>query len=130
MSNANWWANKLGQQPGQQPGQQQRPTNMPMPPSQQPMTPYAPPQQQMNPVLSKAQSANQTQLCPTCSSSNYMSVAGAKIRCYDCGYPLEQSGSKYGSLTGAKVEGSAKSAKGNDVVNNFNPQQIIGRIDG
>lgn len=124
MSNANWWANKLGQQPAQQP----RPTNIPMPPSQQPMTPYTPPI--ANPNVSKAQSALQNQSCPNCNSSNYMSVAGAKLRCYDCGYPLEQSGSRYGSLTGAKVEGSTKAARGNDSTNNFNPQQIVGRIDG
>ena len=51
MSNANWWANKLGQQATPQP----RPVDLPMPPSQQPMTQYVPPQS--NPVLSKAQSA-------------------------------------------------------------------------
>ncbi len=126
MSNANWWANKLGQQPAQQ----SRPADIPMPPSQQPMTPYVAPQPMVNQNVSKAQSASQTQSCPNCSSSNYMSVGGAKLRCYDCGYPLEQSGSRYGSLTTAKVEGSTKSARGNDVTNNFNPQQIIGRIDG
>ena len=127
MSNANWWANKLGQQTPA-PAQQPRPVNMPMPPSQQPMTQYVPPQPSA--PLSKAQSAAQTQSCPNCSSNNYMSVAGAKLRCYDCGYPLEQSGSRYGSLTGAKVEGATKSARGNDATNNFNPQQIVGRIDG
>ena len=126
MSNANCLANKLGQQPAQQ----QRPTNMPTPPSQQPMTPYVPPQPQSHTAVSKAQSANQTQLCPDCGSNNYMSVANAAPRCYDCGYPLQQAGSKYGALTGAKVEGSAKNARGNDTANNFNPQQIIGRIDG
>lgn len=126
MSNSNWWANKLGQQPAQQP----RPVDIPMPPSQQPMTQYVAPQPQANPVISKAQSAAQNQSCPNCSSANYMSVSGAKLRCYDCGYPLEQSGSRYGSLTGAKVEGSTKTARGNDSTNNFNPQQIIGRIDG
>lgn len=125
MSNANWWASKLGQQA---PAQQPRPANIPMPPSQQPMTTYVPPQPST--PLSKAQSASQTQSCPNCSSNNYMSVAGAKLRCYDCGYPLEQSGSRYGSLTGAKVEGATKSARGNDATNNFNPQQIVGRIDG
>ena len=126
MSNANWWANKLGQVPAQQP----RPANMPLPPSQQPMTPYVAPQPQVNPNVSKAQSARQNQHCPDCGSNNYMSVANAAPRCYDCGYPLQQSGSKYGSLTGAKVEGSTKSARGNDATNNFNPTQIVGRIDG
>lgn len=126
MSNANWWANKLGQQPAQQP----RPADMPMPPSQQPMTPYVPPAPQAHSAVSKAQSANQTQSCPDCGSGNYFSVNNATTRCYDCGYPLQQSGSKYGSLTGAKVEGPVKSSRGNDATNNFNPQQIVGRIDG
>ena len=123
---ADWWAKKLqGQVP--QPRQDSSP---PMPPSQQPMTPYVAQQPMSNPNVSKAQSASQTQVCPNCSSRNYMSVGGAKLRCYDCGYPIEQSGSRHGSLTGATVEGNVKSARGNDVTNNFNPQQIIGRIDG
>jgi hypothetical protein len=52
------------------------------------------------------------------------------LRCYDCGYPVQQSGSRYGSLTGAHVEGNAKAAAGNDATNNWNPQGIVGRIDG
>ena len=115
---------------GAQPAQQPRPANNPMPPSQQPMTPYIPPQPQVQQPQTKAMSAQQNQMCPNCSSANYMSVGGAKLRCYDCGYPLEQSGSKYGSLTGAKVEGNTKSARGNDTANNWNPQGIVGRIDG
>ena len=126
MSNADWWAKQMGAQPAQQP----RPANNPMPPSQQPMTPYIPPQPQVQQPQTKAMSAQQNQMCPNCSSANYMSVGGAKLRCYDCGYPLEQSGSKYGSLTGAKVEGNTKSARGNDTANNWNPQGIVGRIDG
>lgn len=124
MTNADWWAKKLGTQP--QP--QSRPADNPMPPSQQPMTPYVPPQPQQ--PATKAMSANQTALCPNCSSTNYMSINNAAPRCYDCGYPLEQSGSKYGSLAGAKVEGSTKAATGNDSTSNWNPQGIIGRIDG
>jgi hypothetical protein len=123
MTNADWWAKQLGTQPAQA----ARPADMPMPPSQQPMTTYTPPQPQA--PQTKAQSANQTQMCPNCSGSNYMSVANAAPRCYDCGYPLEQSGSRYGSLTGAKVEGSVKGAIGNDTASNWNPQGIIGRIN-
>jgi hypothetical protein len=59
-----------------------------------------------------------------------MSIQNATARCFDCGYPLEQSGSKYGQLAGAKVEGNAGQARGNDATNNWNPQGIIGRIDG
>jgi hypothetical protein len=58
-----------------------------------------------------------------------MAVSGAAPRCYDCGYPIQQSGSKYGALTGAHVEGSTKGARGNDATNNYNPQNIIGRIE-
>lgn len=125
MSNADWWAKQLGTQP--QVPQQPRPANNPLPPSQQPMARM--PQTVSAPPTAKAQSANQTQPCPECGGNNYMSVQNAAPRCYDCGYPLTQAGSRYGSLTGAKVEGSAKGALGNDTASNWNPQGIIGRIN-
>lgn len=124
MSNADWWAKQLGTQPAQP---QVRPADVPMPPSQQPMTPYQAPQPQV-PSL-RIGSASQTQSCPECGGSNYMAVQNAAPRCYDCGYPINQSGSRYGALTGAKVEGSARDARGNDVASNWNPQGIIGRIN-
>lgn len=122
MTNSDWWARKLSQ-----PTQPRRDVSPPMPPSQQPMTQYTPPQPQQ--PQSRAQSASQTQSCPDCSSSNYMSVANTAPRCYDCGYPISQAGSKYGALQGAKVESGAKPALGNNSANNFNPQGIIGRVD-
>lgn len=124
MSNADWWAKQLGAQP-QAPAA--RPANTPMPPSQQPMTPYTPPQPQA--PASRAQSAAQTQSCPDCGGNNYMAVQNAAPRCYDCGYPIQQSGSRYGALTGANVEGAAKQSLGNDSASNWNPQGIIGRIN-
>lgn len=125
-SSADWWAKKLQeQQPTPPPARRQ---DIPMPPSQTPMTQFSYPTTP-NPA-ERAQSARQTQSCPECYSNNYMAVSGAAPRCYDCGYPIQQSGSKYGMLQGAHVEGSAKQARGNDMVNNYNPQQIIGRIDG
>lgn len=123
MTNADWWAKKL-QNNAPQP---RRDVSPPMPPSQQPMTRYTPPQPQ---PTTKAQSANQTQSCPECYGNNYMAVQNAAPRCYDCGYPLSQSGSRYGSLAGAQVEGSAKSSLGNNTQSNWNPQNIIGRVDG
>lgn len=125
MNNADWWAKKLG---NPQPIQQGRPENtVPMPPSQQPMQPMP---QFQQPQTTRAQSASQTATCPDCGSANYMSVQNAAPRCYDCGYPIQQSGSRFGNLTGAHVEGAAKQAAGNDTQNNWNPQGIIGRIDG
>jgi ribosomal protein S27AE len=126
MSSADWWAAKLGNAPAVP---QSRPMDMPpMPPSQQPMAAMPAFNQQPGPAQ-RAQSANQTQTCPECGSANYMAVANAGARCYDCGYPIQQSGSRYGSLTGAHVEGSAKPSIGNDGTSNWNPQGIIGRID-
>ena len=125
MSTADWWSKQLG---GQSQPSQSRPTDTPLPQSQQPMTRFEPPTPQQ--PVTKAQSAKQNQTCPDCGSSNYMSPAqNVGLRCYDCGYPIQQSGSKYGSLTGAKVEGPIKSSIGNDSQSNWNPQGIIGRID-
>ena len=124
MSNSDWWAKQLGTQPQVV---QPRTENVPMPPSQQPMTSYVPPQPQQPSI--RIGSTGQTQSCPDCNSNNYMAVQNAAPRCYDCGYPLQQSGSKFGSLTGAKIEGNIKTSLGNDTQNNYNPQQIIGRID-
>lgn len=132
MSTADWYAQRLGQARPAQPVVQQPvyPQMAPpplVPPSQQPMQQF--PQFQPTPQ-SKAQSASQTELCPSCGGENYLKVAAnIATRCYDCGYPIEQSGSRYGSLTGARVEGPVRGATGNDTTNNYNPANIIGRIE-
>ena len=124
MNNADWWAKKLGTPPVSQ--QQTRSVNIPpMPPSQQPLAPMPSFQQAPQP---RAASSAQTATCPDCGSNNYMAVQNAAPRCFDCGYPLEQSGSRFGNLTGAHIEGATKQATGNDVTSNWNPQGIIGRI--
>lgn len=129
MSSADWWANKLAQQnPQQTQAPQGRPVNMPpMPPSQQPMAQMPAFQP---PVQSKAQSAAKNATCPDCGSSNYFAASNQTAeRCFECGYPVQQSGGRYGSLAGARVEGSATQARGNDTASNWNPQGIIGRIE-
>ena len=131
MNNADWWANKLAQQTGGQPTQGRPTNNIPMPPSQQPM--QAMPTFQPNQTSSRQlPSASQTSSCPDCGSGNYLSPNPQTIafRCYDCGYPISQSGSRFGGLAGAHVEGAARQALGNDSTNNWNPQGIVGRIDG
>jgi len=120
---SDFWAKKLGMQP-----EQQRSAPMPPAPSQRPMTQMPQPAQPAPSAPSNARSASQTQTCPDCGSDKYMSVQGAKARCMDCGYPIEQSGGRFGALTGAQVVGNAKEARGNDTTNNYNPQTIIGRI--
>lgn len=128
MNNADWWAKRLGNQVSQTPIGRPDPTPA-MPPSQQPMAPM-PTFQPNQPSARQLPSSSQTSSCPDCGSANYMAIQNAAPRCFDCGYPLEQSGSRYGSLAGAHVDGSAKQAAGNDTTNNWNPQGIIGRIDG
>ena len=127
MNSADWWAKRLGN-PQTQVGRPD-PTP-PMPASQQPL--QAMPQFQVNqPPVAQAPSSAQNNKCPECGSSNYMSPSPQiAFRCYDCGYPVSQSGSRYGALTGAHVEGAARQATGNDSTNNWNPQGIVGRIDG
>lgn len=115
MSNSDWWAKQLGAQPTSAPQPRQE---IPMPQSQQPMARYAP--TPMQPDVSKAQSAKQNIPCPECGGGNYMSPRqDIALRCYDCGYPVMQSGSRYGALTGAKVEGNAKGAIGNSSTSGF-----------
>jgi hypothetical protein len=114
MNNADWWAKRLGQQP-QVPQGRPDPTPQ-MPPSQQPMAQMPSFQQ---PPTTKAQSARQTATCPDCGSGNYFAIENAKARCYDCGYPVEQSGSRFGGLAGAVVDGSTKPATGNSSTSGF-----------
>jgi len=78
---------KRGQRPQVQ---RSRPDPTPaMPPSQQPLASMPGFQQPQTP---KAQSASQTTTCPDCGSSNYFAIQNAAARCYDCGYPVQQSG--------------------------------------
>jgi hypothetical protein len=127
VSNADWYARKLGQtvqQPQAQPG----PPPL-QPPSQTPMAPFPQFQQPQQPA--GPPSSRNSAVCPECNSGNYMQATPTTgFRCYDCGYPIEQSGSRYGALQGARVEGSVRSSLGNDGTSNWNPQGIIGRIDG
>jgi hypothetical protein len=128
MSN-DWWTKKLN---GASAPARPAPTAIPQPsstPVQQPVQPQPVSQQFVQQPPTKAQSVNQTQTCPECYSGNYMTVQNAAPRCYDCGYPISQSGSHLGTLTGAKVEGPTKEAMGNATQNNWNPQGIIGRVD-
>lgn len=128
MSNADWWAKKLGQQPQPPVG---RPDPTPaMPPSQQPMAVMPTFQPQTQSAAAKAQSARSTASCPDCGSSNYFSATPQTTqRCYDCGYPLQQSGSRYGGLAGAHIEGATKQATGNDATNHWNPTEIIAKVE-
>lgn len=130
MSNS-WWADKLGtgQPQGQRPATPVQPTYVPQ--VQNPAYPAQTPQQMLNPELAghrlppSAASGN----CPNCGSGNYGGTAETKARCYDCGYPIQQSGS---GTPGVRIpnagSGAVEAAKQLNTANNYNPGQIIDRI--
>jgi hypothetical protein len=124
MTTNNWWANKMGTP-------QAAPTSLPpLPPTSPPNPmPYNPvPQPQVPQQM--PQSYNNVRTCPNCRSGNYGSMdPNIKARCYDCGYPVVQSGSGTPGIgqqpTGG---GAAQPTRQVSTANNFNPQTIIGHI--
>jgi len=126
----NWWADKLGT-----PAPTSRPSPTP-PYTPPPPVPYNPvPQPNMPPQEASRppQSATTASRCPGCGSGNYGSSAlapEAKARCYDCGYPIVQSGSGMGKGVSQQGGGGpATPARQISTANNFNPQTIIGKIE-
>lgn len=129
MSNADWYARRLGRpQPPQQP--------MPALPQQQA---YQQQQQPQHPEEYAPRGASHLRAqgegtCPECASNNYMAPQGTqgRARCYDCGYPVVQSGSGPSSV-GAKDLPTFQAAQVNPG-GNWNPggfaegEGIIGRV--
>jgi len=111
MSSSNWWAKQLGTNP---------PAPRPVSPPEvsgthQPQMPAVPLPQSYAPTPNYPQVPQQqlAPVCPSCRSGNYGGPAGYKPRCYDCGYPIEQSGSGLGKgITGGpQASGPATPAK-------------------
>mgnify|MGYP006284106419 CR=1 FL=1 len=131
MTNNDWWAKKLGT-PGQRsttPPTSPPPGNVYRPPApvQNPQVAYDPQQDQL---VTRAQSAKMLDRCPGCGSGNYMAPMGTKLqRCYDCGYPLVQSGTGAGTPSGSASSGPTIAAKQVGQNDGFNPQIIVGRVD-
>jgi hypothetical protein len=74
-------------------------------------------------------SATSASRCPGCGSGNYSNDGQHKARCYDCGYPLQQSGSGVGKgiVGGPTPSGPAQPAR-QIATGGFQPQTIIGHI--
>ena len=122
MSNADWFAKKLGvpqqqQEAGLQPTyvpQVQNPTPSVVQPSYPPATPAIP----------------RGDRCPGCGSGNYGGATPeARKRCYDCGYPITQSGSGMGKgITSGPTAGGPTQATTQVPTGGWNPTTIIGHI--
>jgi hypothetical protein len=123
MSNADWFARKLNVPQQPTPAMPQVPMAQPQPATYaRPQQPQYPPTQQMTP---------QADRCPNCASGNYGGATPeARKRCYDCGYPIQQSGSGGGTGIigqGGQSAGPAMPAK-QVQSGGFNPTTIIGHI--
>jgi len=116
---SNWWANKLGAAPApaQRPSVPQAPVQQPV----YPQTPNYPPVQH---------SPQQAASCPGCGSGNYSGAAGTRPRCYDCGYPIQQSGSGVGKgiVSGPQASGPVQ-ASIQVPTGGWNPTTIIGKLE-
>jgi len=78
-------------------------------------------------LVTKAQSSRMNDSCPGCYSGNYFAPTGTQMkRCYDCGYPVVQSGSGAGMPSGSA--GPSTPARQVSTANNFNPNVIVDRI--
>lgn len=129
MASNDWWSKKLG---NGAPRQSTPPTSPPA------RVPYLPPAQAPNvrvdydpntdQVVTKAQSAKRFDSCPDCGSGNYFAPQGTqRMRCYDCGYPITQSGSG-GGMPGGSSSGPSQKAIQVGQGGGFNPGQIVDRI--
>jgi len=130
MSNSDWWSKKMGTPASARPS---------MPPtSPSAPVPYTPPAQQPNvqvnydansdQLVTKAQSAKRSDTCPNCYSGNYFAPQGTqRMRCYDCGYPITQSGTGAG-MPGGNTSGPVTPAKQVGQGSGFNPNIIVDRI--
>lgn len=87
--------------------------------------------QEADVLTTKAQAVKQNQTpCPSCGSGNYMKLSpspNSPYRCFDCGYPLQQSTSGLGGAVGNNA-GPVQPAQQVSTANNYNPNVIQGRI--
>ena len=115
---SNWWANKVNQQAFVAP-QQSQPAPRPYQPPTKPQN-YPPVQQQV-PMGDR---------CPGCGSGNYGGATPeARKRCYDCGYPIQQSGTGVGKgVVGGQPGGGPATPARQVATSGYNPQTIIGHI--
>lgn len=117
-----WWQRPAVDVPP--PSAPQAPPTVQQPPSQPDTAPDA--------SLARTQWSKQaTGNCPNCQSGNYHShpeTPNARPRCYDCGYPITQSGTGV-TLKGENV-GPVQEARQTQAsrTNDFNPRAIFDRL--
>ncbi len=94
------------------------------------LVPYNVPE--TDPSKTKASSARKTERCPECGSGHYETTVKARTRngtvetkrCFDCGYPVDNSTRGMAGLTGGKPDGHSRQVAHGGIENNFAPQQL------
>lgn len=117
MNNADWWAKRITPQA---PTTQPRPQQFVVPIQQMPQQPQPEPQR-------LPASATNNARCPGCGSGNYGGATPeSRPRCYDCGYPLTQTGT---GMPGVNTPASGPAQASRQIANGgWNPTTIVDRI--
>lgn len=125
MAASDWYARKLGRQRQTAPPQDPRellfaPATVPGRQVQQQQQPQQDDDAQIIADMTKsAKSQRRAGICPECESGNYKEFRWAgqvSFRCYDCGYPIVQSGSGAGGAGTGQATGPARPAAQVDTV--------------
>jgi len=132
-SSSDWFAKRMGA-PVQPAPSYVQPPMAPVPQQFTPQNPSYPTQQEVQPQQHQRPMTS-SRNCPGCGSGNYAKVGNSAsqggsfevFRCYDCGYPVQQTGSGIGSTGGTAAGGPAIPAK-QVPTGGFNPTTIIGHI--
>lgn len=108
---SDWWSRRLGTPTPKESPQTSYPSSVPTP-------------------SKKTHPPSQTseERCPGCGSDNYVEFKWSNstgYRCYDCGYPLEQSTS---GLRGTQPDGKPATPARQVSTEGYQPQNIQGRI--
>lgn len=113
-----WWSKKLTGQPPSYP-----------PVAPQPVQPPVQPQQPVVQQPRLPQSSRVDSRCPGCGSGNYGGATPeSRPRCYDCGYPITQSGTGVPGINQGQAAGPTQAAK-QIQTGGWNPTTIIGKIE-
>lgn len=114
MNSVDWWARKMRGEPAVKAD--------PLPP-----TPVAKPKVAVTRPAVQMQPDPSGTRCPECNSGNYMGRGGNMPRCFDCGYVPNRDFRH--STQGLVGDGPAEPAPGQQP-GSYNPQNIVGKVDG
>lgn len=123
---SNFWANKTSNPGAPRVSSPPSYSQQQSTPPTQPQPTYFPPEVASHQLPASATSQSR---CPGCGSGNYGSAdPSARARCYDCGYPIQQSGSGVGKgIAGPQPKGPTQASR-QVTTGGFNPTTIIGHI--